>query len=352
MESKDLSKIIVLFLFFVLIGGLIIIFQEEIRKSEFVGRIHTTAVAPTVISPTGTTTTSTRETGGGVSSSFSSVFSSNRGISFGGGNVYNSNLERVRNVVRGEVLHTITSGIGDYQARGFINEALDKYNVSDYAGDFVLLDRVSAIKETRPDREYLVILASNNIRNSVDITDWKVFGRNKKTSYRIPKATEIYELSSSKRSNVEVEGGDLVILSSGRSPLNNSFKLNKCSGYQQQFKQFNPSIKTNCPKPLVELERDNTVPFTDDICYIEVSSIKQCETVTQTPSGVSRECRRFLENVLNDEGCAKAHREDEDFFLGEWRLFLNSSRELWEDELNIIYLVDESNQLVATLLYK
>ena len=127
--------------------------------------------------------------------------------------------------------------------------------------------------------------------------------------------------------------------------------MTKCSGYRSQFKDFIPALKTACPDPLQEFADYDTVPFSDDVCYSAILSLPSCTTIGSVPSGVTAACHTFLKEVLSEEGCISRHRDDADFYAGEWRVFLGSDKELWKDRDNVLYLLDENDLLVATLVY-
>ena len=153
-------------------------------------------------------------------------------------------------------------------------------------------------------------------------------------------------------SPVEVRAGDKILVSSGDSPVGFSFRVNKCSGYRSQFKRFQPTVKTSCPDPFDEFIADGSIPFTDNECYDIARRLSSCTTLTRIPGTVSRECRTFFQDVISERGCVDLHRNDSDFFLPEWRLFLGSDKSLWKASDNTLYLVDEDGHLVATLVYR
>ena len=373
-----MGAIFPILLFFALVAGIIIIYREEIEKMELFGKLHTTPIPGTVFKGTvlsdpdvsGTPFTSPDPSvsvdvvvpGNDIPPTISSVpatpalFFGNEALRFGDGRIVDSSVEDVT-VGLGlgtEALHTVPSGVSNYYVRAFTEEAAQRYVHSPYSGSVVFLDRVSSIKELDPNREYVVLLASNILSDSITITGWNVFDRQGKIAYEFPDTVKVLGSDGGGHitSPTTVKPGDAVIISSGRSPVGTSFRVNKCSGYRSQFKNFVPTIKTSCPTPIDEFTRVGTVPFTDSVCYETVASLPACTTVTSIPAGVSKECRDFLENVLTESGCVAAHRNDPDFFSPEWRIFLNSETELWKGRDNVLYLADENDLLVATLVYE
>ena len=358
----QLGTLLPIFLFFMLIAGVLIIYREEIEKMELFGKLHVTPVpatftdrpaisdppaippapgiGPTVISP--------------LSGSTISDISSARLLSFGNGRIVDATLRNIPivNLRGGEgSLHTLQSDVADYYARAFVEEASDLYPPSPYVGSVVFLDRASGVKASKPDREYFVLLVSDVLSAPITITDWKVFDRATKRIHRIPRAVKVFG-SGDVSASVVISAGDRIFVSSGDSPVKTSFQVNKCSGYRSQSVDFVPSIKTTCTDPVREFTSYGKVPFSDDVCYDTVSSLSPCTTVKTVPQGVTTTCRDFLQQVLSEKGCVSRHRNDADFFTGEWRLFLKSDRELWRNRDNVLYLLDENDLLVATMVYR
>ena len=351
----ELGPLISIFLFFVLVGGLIIIYSEELQKMEFFGRLQTTPVSKVIIPENKNTHVSVPIPSAPIPSAPpSQAFSSGRTVAFGteGGRITDVRAREVNKIEEGVVLHTITNGVTNYYAQGFLKEIEELYKPSPHAGKVVFLDRISGIQETEPEREYVALLVSSATTSAIDISGWKIFDRRKRVTHKIPKAVRILGSDQIQKEEVVRAGpGDLIIITSGSSPTGTSFRVNKCSGYRSQFKNFTPSIKTECPDALEEFQRMGTVPYTDNQCYSIVENLSACKAVTRIPATVTRECRDFLENTVTEQGCVRLHRNDKDFFQQEWRLFLETKRELWERENNVLYLLDERNLLITTLVY-
>lgn len=330
---------------------------------ELFGKLHTTAVPAVIISdlvPSASVSVPFIPDimpGHDISSStITSSFVGDHTIRFGSGRVVDSDAKDITEdlYIGGGVLHSISPNVGDYHARAFVEEAVRLYDPSPHSGSVVFLDRVSDIKRSSPDREYFVLLVSNILTEPVAITGWKVLDRQTKILYTFPKgvkvlgSVDIGYLSLP----IVVQSGDVIVVSSGKSPIGHSFRVNKCSGYRSQFEKFIPTIKTPCPNPLQEFLDDGTVPFFDDKCYETVTSLPVCTVVDTIHPKITGECRNFLKNVMTETGCVSKHKNDPDFLTPEWRVFLNSDRELWKNKDNVLYLLDKNNLLVATLVYQ
>ena len=360
MADLRLGEILPVFLFFVLVVGVVIIYREEIEKMELFGKLQTTPIPAAIIgdSSLSSSPTSPRpEVPVTVLSPLviHSTFVGNHAVRFGGGRVvdFGANDVTQDSLAHSGALHTVPSQVNNYYAQAFTEESSHMYDSSPYAGSVVFLDRVSGIKESNSDAEHFILLVSNTLKESITITDWSVVDRESGESYVFPKGVKILGSAELEYLSlpIKVRSGDVVIVSSGRSPVGDSFRVNKCSGYRSQFKEFVPSIKTSCPDPVREFLDDRTVPFSDDVCYAAIVSLPACTVPTAIPSKVTKECRDFLKNVLTEQGCVARYKDEADFFTPEWRLFLNSRRELWRNRDNVLYLLDDDGLLVATLIY-
>ena len=252
-----------------------------------------------------------------------------------------------------KVTYTIVGNVDSYQVSGYKKDIEDRYKISPYAGYFAFLKRRESIIQTDPEKEYLVLLFSKSYPDTVNITDWKIFSHKNRRAKNIPEGVKLLDPGRRTReSDINVIPGDVIIISSGRSPVGDSFQVNKCSGFRSQFKSFSPNIKARCPSSRDIFVDFDEVPFDDDVCFQEVRDLDRCQVVENIPRGISRECRDLFEDEITEEGCVKRYKDDLDFYIPEWRVYLNSSRELWEDEgSDAIYLLDSQDRLVASIIY-
>ncbi len=352
-----------LLLIAVLVGGSVIIFQEQIREFEIEVRTPPPLIelgsggklrpgAPRTAS-VGGGSTSLGKGGIGSGSGFDRTdLSSNLQFS-GSGRIVSGPTGNIDGVKIGEVLHTINRGINTAQARGFVQNITEQWPTSPFAGYIAFLDSTRGLGVTDPSREYFALIASSLLKQPLTISGWQVFDYRSRTIHTIPDAIFIPgSRDNPELSPITLRPGDTVIVSSDRSPTGTSFLVNKCTGFLSQFKTFTPSIKTTCVDPKEELIRFNKVPFSDDLCYETVERLSACRVVTDLSPSLSKNCRELLGDIITEKGCVAEHRNDADFYTNEWRIFLNSRDTLWRtDETNALYLVDGENRLVATFVY-
>lgn len=370
----DVGPLITITLLFLLVAGLATIYHEEIFEAGEIARRYDPQIPDVIIekpdsatiqAPPDPTAPPPNRTAPAIQTApiltepiTINSFTSSQRVRFGSGRLIDSDAQDLTNEAGGVMttlgipLHTVQRGTNAYYLRGVLDMIQRHHQPSPYAGSVIFLDQVENIKKSRPEQEYFILSVADTIDEPIEITGWKVYDHKEKTSYEIPDGKRIFGSFESPNRPIRVQGGDIAIVSSGISPTGFSFRVNKCSGFRSQFKQFTPPVKTDCPSPVDAFVADSSVPYTDNRCYAFVNSLTTCETVTELPSGVTAACRRFLEKSINEQGCIDLHRNDQDFFLSEWRVFLGSKRSLWRNsDRNIIYLVDQNNLLVATLIY-
>ncbi len=206
--------------------------------------------------------------------------------------------------------------------------------------------------QTDVNEEYLELSVSLPVDEKILISDWSLKSEMTGTEIKIGEASKLpYTSQINKEYPVFVSGGDKIIILTGRSPIGVSFQINKCSGYLEQFQDFNPSISKKCP--LVENE-DLPVfgpnAFNDE-CWNYIEHISRCETPLVFPLDMQYECRNYLTTEVNYNACVDNHKNGDDFYQPEWRIFLGRINELWKKEREIIQLLDAQGKTVDVYTY-
>jgi len=173
---------------------------------------------------------------------------------------------------------------------------------------------------------------------------------------------------------IRLRSGDELVIISGRSPIGTSFRLNRCTGYFDQFQNFTPELPHDCPSPVGEY-RDKVDPigFEDEPyeacldylaehekrCEIDTIDLQERDrfrTLIIDPQP-SPACLAFITTDLTYEGCVNNHQFDRNFFENEWRVYLGSSRQLWRNidedrhENEILRLLDQNGRVVDIWRY-
>ncbi len=206
-------------------------------------------------------------------------------------------------------------------------------------------------KSKNPDEEYVVIEADPYTKNATGISGLILRGAGLDTSIILPKAANLALTGTPPvKTDVLLPAGGRAIIVSGRSPIGTSFRVNKCSGYLGQFQKYVPDLDRNCPYPTDELKSYG--PAKEAACAEFVERIPRCKIFQGAPpKALSNACVNFLAEKLNYNACAANHKNDQDFYSNEWRLFLNQPGELWRNESEIIRLMDVSNTVLDAVTY-
>jgi len=209
-------------------------------------------------------------------------------------------------------------------------------------------DYINTSWKEDPNEEYLKLSTSYNVSDPIDITGWTIRSTYTGNHVTIPQGTQVYmENGLSNVSDILVKKNQSIYITTGRSPLGESFQLNICSGYQSQYKKFTPSISQYCPAPIDDVEGiPPSMQNTDCLDFID--NMPRCRTQTELVPNFSYECTTYIKQKVNYKTCVEKHRNDTDFYKNEWRVFLNKNEILWRDSHEKLELYDSAGKLVGT----
>lgn len=201
--------------------------------------------------------------------------------------------------------------------------------------------------------EYIQLRTSSNASTSVPITGWTIKSESSGRSITIPKATYLFFADSANTEDPIVLGpNETVYLTTGYSPNGVSFKLNKCSGYLSQFLKWDPWLPGSCPAPRYEDLSSIPKTLNNDACFDYIDRMSSCRIQTSNlPANWSYECVNFIYSKINYPSCVNIHKNDKDFYKGEWRIFLKRSEKLWKSSRESIVLIDEDGKIVSRYTY-
>ncbi len=238
------------------------------------------------------------------------------------------------------------------EIRENLEKAQEVVNISTYKGK-VVLKKGNATYDN-PNKEYLIIEFGGGDRNKVNITGWKLQSAVTGKSITIPEASYLpYTSTVNSKQDVFVSSGEKIYITTGRSPIGTSFRTNLCTGYLEQFQNFYPYLKKECPAPEDEDDFITTGPnaFNDD-CIDYVENLSTCKINTRNlPLDMQHECQVYINNEINYNACVKKHKNEPGFYNQEWRIFLNRSEEMWKQKRETIKLMDSEGNLIDTLTY-
>lgn len=201
--------------------------------------------------------------------------------------------------------------------------------------------------------EYVVIRVSASAPAQVTISGWRLESTATNLGATVPLAAALpFQGTVNTATPVLLSKGHVAYVVTGRPPNGTSFRTNMCTGYFEQFQNFTPSLRLECPTPVEEA--DTTIPsgsYTDE-CYDFVRTIPRCTLVLQSiPLDAGAQCASFVTTHLSYNGCINAHKNDPKFYKDSWYLFLGRNTELWRSRSERIRLVDETGAVVDSISY-
>ena len=195
-------------------------------------------------------------------------------------------------------------------------EEIAKKSRSKYYG-LVTISRVNRSKD--PKKEYVLIKVSSKATTTVPVTGWLIKSESSGKSVLIPQSSYLFFAGvPNTEENIILKANDSLYLSTGISPNGASFKVNKCSGYLEQFQDFYPGISQSCPRARDEDLSSIPKLTINDACLDYIKSFPSCRIQTKTlPANWSYECTNFITTKINYPSCINTHKNDSDFYKNE-----------------------------------
>lgn len=212
----------------------------------------------------------------------------------------------------------------------------------------------SGAARTDVDEEYIRISSVFGNTSPISITGWSLQSALTGTRVYIPRGAESFVMGAvNAQVNIMLPPGAYAIAISGQSPVGTSLRENMCTGYLNQLQTFVPTLQERCPASaeVLPLTLENLQMY-GDACIDFVKTVPACRAPIQsfTPS-LSMECRAYLADTLSYNGCVERYRYRSDFTDRTWRVYLNSSAELWRNTHDVIRLLDAEGRTVDAITY-
>jgi len=199
--------------------------------------------------------------------------------------------------------------------------------------------------------EYILIRASTENKEKVLITGLRLESVASGRGADIPKGVPLFfQNELNQEQPIYLAPGDSAYIVTGRSSLGTSFRLNKCTGFLNQFQTIYPNIPNRCPQPS---ENDLPVGGTiyNDACRVYINALPSCRVILNPPTSLSPECVRYVTTEINYTKCLQYHKNDSDFYDPSWRIYLNRTDPLWKTSREVIHLVDGNDKLIDAITY-
>ena len=235
-------------------------------------------------------------------------------------------------------------------------EKLEKFgDASPFKGQVTIAKRTTGPRSTDINKEYIELRASSKNTGVISLSGWRLRSAVSGRSVEIEEASYLPRFGEvNTELPVNLKAGDKVFVTTGRSPIGVSFRVNKCSGYYQQFQKFTPRLREQCPDPedeILSYEGDRNI-FIDNTCMDFVERIPRCEIkVSSLPFELSFTCQQAIFEEISYNSCITKHKDDSDFIQPEWRIYLKREAELWRDKREVITLLDQNGKTVDIYAY-
>jgi hypothetical protein len=84
-----------------------------------------------------------------------------------------------------------------------------------------------------------------------------------------------------------------------------------------------------------------------EACIDHLKTIPRCTTPKplKPPLSNDKGCDVYIATKINYTECVANHKDDKDFYRGEWRFYLGRDTLLWKSKNEIVELRDEAGKL-------
>lgn len=206
-------------------------------------------------------------------------------------------------------------------------------------------------RSSSADGEYIVLRASPQNSNKVLLTGLRLESASSGRGADIPSGVSLpFQNQINSQQPIYLAPGDIAYVITGRSPLGTSFRLNKCTGFFNQYQTFSPNLPSRCPQPSERDLPSNGTIYNDD-CRNYINSLPSCRIVISPPVSISPECQRYVTQEISYTKCVDARKNDADFYDPEWRVYMGRDDILWKPSRELIHLLDSNGKIVDAVTY-
>lgn len=209
--------------------------------------------------------------------------------------------------------------------------------------------RLSFSKSEEGEGEYIELYVLPTSKYPVNLTGWKIKGVIDSEARII--GTGVYSFKQGEvndESNILIYPGEKALIIPGESPVGVSFKLNKCTGYLEQFQTFSPHLPQNCP----QFALDGQAFSGNAECSVFARSILRCNAyVKEFPSSISQSCGQLISKRLNYNSCVSDYSIATGFRKPEWRVYLEGKDSFGSKDGDLISIFDANNNLIDSIFY-
>lgn len=222
-------------------------------------------------------------------------------------------------------------------------------NASPFSGDVSIDDVMEP--GTFAGSEYIKLSTSTD--EPINITGWSIVSEMTGNRAYITNASNLPLINA--EGPIIIKGYQDIILASGSSPIDISFRTNMCTGYFEEKNFFNPSLSRKCPS--VDDYDLSTQIEDSDTCMEYLNSLSTCELPKKSLPNMPSYCKNFVQENISYQGCVNSYKNSSHFYENEWRVFLKSRVPLWrqykdgKNNQEILKLLDAQSRVVDTFSY-
>lgn len=216
------------------------------------------------------------------------------------------------------------------------------------------LSIISVHRGTKVNEEYVTIQAAPKNASDIIISGLSLRSGVTLISQKIPGGWKLpYPNANGEADLVALQPGTRAYIVSGRSPNGLSFQQNTCTGYFEQKLNFTPPLPLQCPRPI-----DEPLPLPpntlSDTCLDYITELRGCMvSPSKVPTNLVADgsCQAFIFNRINYNQCVIDHKDDKNFYRGEWHLYLGRDTSPWRSRREIVQLVDGDGKIIDERSY-
>lgn len=194
----------------------------------------------------------------------------------------------------------------------------------------------------------ITIRSDYSLKNGIDVSGWHMKGN--KGDFLIPQAVNNFDpVSFGRLGDITVGANNYIYIYGVSSPMGLNFRLNKCTGYLNNFYKFDPPLPNNCPS----VDRKEIASFSGN-CQNLITSLGTCRIPADkdlnSPTVLNDSaCRAYLDK-LNYRGCYERNYVVSNFLSNEWRVWLGKNIP-FDSEHDRLWLFDREGLLVDEYTY-
>lgn len=193
-------------------------------------------------------------------------------------------------------------------------------------------------------RDESITISNVGEKDSISITDFFI-ETYEKESFKIPKGHDLPGLPGSVPGNIVLRPGDQAVIYVNTQERKTNFRENLCTGYFDQFSDFNGALYHSCPT----IDVSKRLDFSDS-CINILESIPSC-TIFGSGVIVENICNQYANTHYNYVGCVQDFKTRSDFYSNRWVVWMQRGIEFFRNDREQIFLKDTEGKVVSEYNY-